>query len=149
MAFRQYGGLNYASKNNIVSNNYSSTDNLTVNGNNSGNANISGQLTANGGMLPRYVSGFFYVTSNSEYTVQPTISFTSATLPMYKIIFSIVDPIIVGETTVYDITGQGFNSYYISFTSPSSIVINTNTNVAYLPGTMTNVVDGYYNVYIY
>ena len=30
MAFRQYGGINYASKNNIISNNYTTTDNLTV-----------------------------------------------------------------------------------------------------------------------
>jgi hypothetical protein len=30
MSFRKYGGLNYAAKNNIVRNNYSSSDNQNI-----------------------------------------------------------------------------------------------------------------------
>ena len=33
MAFRHYGGLNYAKKNNIVSNAYSASDSITINQN--------------------------------------------------------------------------------------------------------------------
>ena len=150
MAFRQYGGLNYAPKNNIVSNNYSNTDNLTVNGNNTGNTNVSGQLTVNGGLQPRYISGFFNVSTNNNYDINTNLTFNNNTIPMYKILFCVNDPIKNPNDNIYDITGQGFNSYYIYFNVPSQIVIITNGNVAYLPPNMGGgFQNGYYSIYVY
>ena len=79
MAFRRYGGLNYSAKNNIISNKYTTTDNLTIASNQdclcsqsicvcgnsqcckvitTGDLIATGNVTAYGGLIPAYSSGW-------------------------------------------------------------------------------------------
>ena len=113
MSFRQFGGLNYATKHNIVSSNYNTSNNLQVTQNVgqpssyinfesdiSGNININGNLDvsviqANTAYTPSY-PGAYLVT---EYTAGSITSFIQlpifASIPSY---FSFYNSYYTGST---------------------------------------------------
>ena len=89
MSFRQFGGLNYAARNNIVSSNYNTSNNLLVTQNVgqpnsfinfqsdiSGNVRFYGQFDLSGNLN---VSG--NITSNEIFITGPVIDVANSVVP--------------------------------------------------------------------
>lgn len=117
------------------------------------------ELTCNsyfqGYYQPRYSSDWFSITSNSNYTITLSFSYTLDSLPIYKILFSLTNT--PSFSDVYDITGYNINyswtnGYYIKYLSTNQIQIRTG-NVVGLYYNSSNVnqqaTSGYYKVIIY
>lgn len=157
MAFRQYGGLNYNAKNNIITNTCTTTTNLTL-ANEDGTANvINGNLYVNGnitagksiilsgaGLTPRYSSGWFFIENVDIIGYTSGISFPALNfslninnIPIFKLLTyqNGADPNIV-----YDSSSGNSPGVFISYVSYNVELNNITVAItAPAPGSYVNV----------
>ena len=130
MSFRQFGGINYSAKHNIVSSNYNSPSNLLVMQNvGQPNSYINFQSDISGnGILNAYAYYSSVPSSNQSYTFTnsyniQTNSFTRLGVGQYT--FTVNSPILGIVTSNVAGTGTSYNNWSITYSkSGNTITLN-------------------------
>lgn len=131
MSFRQFGGMNYASKHNIVSSNYNTSNNLLITQNTgqpNSYINFESDISGNG-FLNAY--GYFpgvatstsqYYTFTGSYGIQNN-SFEKIGTGVYR--FTTIKPIIGVVTANVASTNSTYNNWSITYSkSGNTITLN-------------------------